>query len=35
MNQDAIMCLDDIECKKGLQVLTNPVGKETLPSDST
>ncbi|HME43932.1 MAG TPA: pyridoxal-phosphate dependent enzyme [Syntrophorhabdales bacterium] len=30
MNQDAIMCLDDIECKKGLQVLTNPVGKETL-----
>jgi len=30
MNQDAIMCLDDIECKKGLQVLTDPVGKETL-----
>lgn len=30
MNQDAIMCLDDIECKKGLLVLTDPVGKETL-----
>lgn len=30
MNQDAIMCLDDIECKKGLQVLTDPVGKEML-----
>lgn len=30
MNQDAIMCLDDIECKKGLQVLTDPVGKEAL-----
>jgi hypothetical protein len=30
MNQDAIMCIDDIECKKGLQLLTDPVGKETL-----
>ncbi len=30
MNQDAIMCLDDIECKKGLQLLTDPAGCETL-----
>jgi cysteine synthase len=30
MNMDAIMCLDDIECKKGLQLLTDPVGKEML-----
>lgn len=29
-NMDAIMCLDDIECKKGLQVLTDPVGMEAL-----
>jgi cysteine synthase A len=30
MNMDAIMCLDDIECKKGLQLLTDEVGCETL-----
>ncbi|MBM3127417.1 MAG: pyridoxal-phosphate dependent enzyme [Chloroflexi bacterium] len=30
MNQDAIMCLDDIECKKGLQLLTEQAGWETL-----
>jgi cysteine synthase len=30
MNMDAIMCLDDIECKKGLQLLTDPVGMQTL-----
>lgn len=30
LNMDAIMCLDDIECKKGLQVLTDPVGQEVL-----
>ena len=29
-NMDAIMCLDDIECKKGLQLLTEPAGWETL-----
>ena len=29
-NMDAVICLDDIECKKGLQVLTDPVGQETL-----
>jgi cysteine synthase len=30
LNMDAIMCLDDIECKKGLQVLTDEVGQEAL-----
>jgi cysteine synthase len=30
MNMDAIMCLDDIECKKGLQLLTEEAGWETL-----
>src|SRR5512143_3784292 len=30
MNMDAIMCLDDVECKKGLQLLTDPVGCEVL-----
>ena len=26
LNMDAIMCLDDIACKKGLQLLTEPAG---------
>ena len=26
MNMDAIMCIDDMECKKGLQLLTDPEG---------
>ena len=30
MNMDAIMCLDDVECKKGLQLLTDVTGSETL-----
>jgi cysteine synthase len=30
LNMDAVMCLDDIECKKGLQLLTEPAGKERL-----
>ncbi len=30
LNMDAIMCLDDIECKKGLQVLTSEGGCEVL-----
>jgi cysteine synthase len=30
MNLDAIMCLDDIECKKGLQLLTEEAGWNTL-----
>ena len=30
MNMDAIMCLDDVECKKGLQLLTDPIGMGTL-----
>ena len=29
-NMDAIMCLDDIACKKGLQVLTDPAGQRVL-----
>ena len=30
MNMDAIMCLDDVECKKGLQLLTDEAGMDTL-----
>ena len=30
MNMDAIMCLDDVECKKGLQLLNSEAGRETL-----
>jgi cysteine synthase A len=30
LNMDAIMCIDDIECKKGLQILTDEAGQETL-----
>lgn len=30
MNQDAIMCIDDIECKKGLQLVSEEAGMETL-----
>jgi cysteine synthase len=30
MNMDAIMCLDDVECKKGLRLLTSEAGRETL-----
>src|SRR5581483_6818677 len=30
MNMDAIMCLDDVECKKGLQLLSEEAGMETL-----
>ncbi|MBI3241608.1 MAG: pyridoxal-phosphate dependent enzyme [Chloroflexi bacterium] len=30
LNMDAIMCVDDIECKKGLQVLTDEAGQEVL-----
>jgi cysteine synthase len=30
MNMDAIMCLDDVACKKGLQLLTSEAGRETL-----
>ncbi|MBI5877862.1 MAG: pyridoxal-phosphate dependent enzyme [Chloroflexi bacterium] len=29
-NMDAIMCIDDIECKKGLQVLTEEAGMEAM-----
>src|SRR5947199_6801927 len=27
---DAIMCLDDVACKKGLQVLSDPAGQRVL-----
>jgi cysteine synthase len=30
MNMDAIMCLDDVECKKGVQLLTSEAGRETI-----
>lgn len=30
LNMDTLMCIDDIECKKGLQLLTDPVGMEYL-----
>ena len=30
MNMDAIMCIDDIECKKGLQLLVEEAGQKTL-----
>src|SRR5574341_1761976 len=30
LNMDAVMCLDDIECKKGLQVLTSEAGQQVL-----
>jgi len=30
MNMDAIMCIDDMESKQGLQLLTDPVGREYL-----
>lgn len=30
MNMDAIMCLDDVECKKGLQLLTEEAGWRAL-----
>ncbi len=30
LNMDAMMCIDDIQCKKGLQLLAEPVGRETL-----
>ncbi len=30
LNMDAIMCIDDMECKKGLQVLAESTSRETL-----
>lgn len=29
-NMDALICIDDMECKKGLQALTEPAGKAAL-----
>lgn len=33
MNMDAIMCIDDIACKKGLQLLTDPLAKDYLMNE--
>ncbi|MPN27371.1 hypothetical protein SDC9_174802 [bioreactor metagenome] len=33
MNMDAIMCIDDMDCKKALQVLTDEIGKQFLLKD--
>ncbi len=30
LNMDAIMCIDDMSCVRGLALLTDPVGKQTL-----
>jgi cysteine synthase len=30
LNMDALMCIDDMECKKGLQVFAEQTGRETL-----
>lgn len=30
LNMDALMCIDDMQCKRGLQLLAEPVGRETL-----
>ncbi len=30
LNMDALMCIDDMECKKGLQVLAEPAAREVL-----
>lgn len=30
MNMDALMCIDDLECKKGLQLLTEEAGWKTM-----
>lgn len=34
LNMDILMCIDDLECKKGLQLLTDPVGIEFLINDA-
>lgn len=33
-NMDAIMCIDDIECKKGLQLISDPVGVRYLVEEA-
>jgi cysteine synthase len=30
LNMDALMCIDDVECKKGLQIFAEEAGRETL-----
>lgn len=30
LNMDAVMCIDDMQCKKGLQVLAEPAGRAAL-----
>ncbi len=33
LNMDAVMCIDDLTAKKGLQLLTEPAGREYLTKD--
>jgi cysteine synthase len=33
LNMDAVMCIDDQDCKKGLRLLTDPVGKTFLSKE--
>lgn len=33
MNMDAMICLDDIECKKGLQLITDEIGMDFLAKE--
>lgn len=33
LNMDCLMCIDDMECKLGLQLLTDPVGMEYLTKE--
>ena len=34
LNTDLLMCLDDVSCKQGLQLLTDPAGQEYLASEA-
>ncbi len=34
LNMDAVMCIDDMECKLGLQLLTDPAGMEFLTEEA-
>ncbi|MBC7339604.1 MAG: pyridoxal-phosphate dependent enzyme [Firmicutes bacterium] len=34
LNMDALMCMDDLECKKGLQLLTDPAGVRYLSEEA-
>ncbi len=34
LNMDALMCIDDLDCKKGLQLLTDPAGVRYLSEEA-